>query len=270
MHTKILLSVLIILIGLFSCGAIWTIGWDSPSGEEGYITLGTMGTFGSELDDGYWTFSFWIKTTSSDQMALIGCREAAVGEINIRINTGSGGAGGGGYLQAYIADADGQYLRGGVNSDTGVSDGSWHHICVQISCPNDTIRFYVDGVRKTTTYGVQQDADRTLDFAKRSVYLLAYNNNGATANVYEQYSAEFAIFKAELSVQQIQSLASKKRTALQVGSPYAYWRMNEYTEAEDLDGDTIKDFSGNARHGTGVDYYNSGVNILGYTDSFTY
>lgn len=265
MHTKILLSILIIFIGLFSCGAIFFV-------EDGRVNMGTMGTFGSQLDDGYWTFSFWFKISATSQGSLFGCRSAGKGEFNIMVNTKSDLTAATGNVMAMIYDADGQRLRGGVNADLGYSDGLWHNVTIQISCPADTIRIYYDGVKQTVTYGRQEDVDRVLDF-NDDFWLGAYNNDGSWLYGFDGYISEVAFFKAELSAQCLQSLGARKRCAFQVGSPVYYWRLNEYTEGRDLDDVVIKDFTGN-NNGVGVDpdlgEIPTVLDITGYSDPIPY
>lgn len=266
MHTKVL--ILIILTGIISCGAVFVgdLADPVPADQTAYIEISSgFNAITDEFDDGYWTVSCWFNGTTTNQATLWGVRSAGNGEIFLKLNTSSGGVKNTGYIQFVVVDADGQTLRAGHNANAGYGDGNWHNVVVQFSCPADTVRFYLDGVRKATTYGAQQDCDNMKEF-NDNMGLGMKNDNGTGIHGFTNgYIAEYAFFKEELSLQKIESLAARKRCAMQVGQPYAYWKLNEFTEGQVLNTVQIKDFSGNNYYGTGVT-----TALLGYSDPITY
>lgn len=120
-------------------------------GTQNYVSLGTLGNFGSNLGNGFYC-SFQIKTT---QISLAEFGEFGGGStfFIIGFNETASGGNTSGALELDITAA-GQRLRGGVNSSPTViwNDGNVHAIVMTANFTTKTITIVIDGQSQTITY----------------------------------------------------------------------------------------------------------------------
>ena len=123
------------------------------------IDIGTLGDFGSELATKKPSFSMWLKSSVTGSIiSPAGFINAGVKTIiTIRLNLGT--AGNTGHIRVSMRDDDGNILQGEVRSNTGITDGSWHHLATGIDGPGDIVTIYVDGVAQSVTQATTQTPD---------------------------------------------------------------------------------------------------------------
>jgi len=173
---------------------------------DDYFDLGNLKDFASELNTHRPTVSYWINTTTSAQHWIFGTRNAAADtRFDHRINTTSAGAGSSGRLQLFIKDENGDDLIGGVDVDTGLNDGTWHHIALSAGPSSDVIAFYVDGISQAITYDQQDTPSSFANFTK-TLYLGGFNDGGAPLSPYVGNLLDFRIYNRVLTVDEVWQL----------------------------------------------------------------
>ena len=148
-------------------------------GSDDHIILTTLGDLGSNLADGV-TGSFWIKTTDTSQGWVFGTRNPSDGvRLDMRINTDPVTAANvTGEIQLFSQDEDTVQLFGGVNSDTGITDGFWHNIVFTIHFSTNTIQVFVDGVSQAIVYDLQNTPSNFVNWT-RNQFIGGFNDGGA-------------------------------------------------------------------------------------------
>jgi hypothetical protein len=136
-------------------------------GVNDYVNVGTLGSIGSILDNGLPTFSAWIKsdnrTTGFMPLGAMNTGGLDTG-IQLGINQDDQGNFNLGYISLYLRDENNQRLSGYVATNTGVTDGNWHHVAWIPNPPSTEIRIYLDGVRQAITYNHVQTPATTANF----------------------------------------------------------------------------------------------------------
>lgn len=192
-----------------------SLGFD---GANDVIDVGTLGNFASEMATNKPSLVFWIKTTSTATGWLFGVRNAASNEtrIDARINLNSAAGNVAGTFNVIMeADAVGQDLNGGVDIDTGVTDGQYHLVVVQFDGPNNIIRFFVDGISQPITYTFQTTPRVFTNFNK-SLFIGGFNDGGAPLSPYTGTMAMALIYNRLLVDNEITQLYT---------NPYAMWEL---------------------------------------------
>jgi len=177
-----------------------------------YVDVGAMGTYCNDVFNGT-TMAFWIKTTntaasfpagtvganSNDNFQVIlpsfnrnSAYTTATGNINFT-------------MQKRVTL--GKQLTAGVDYDTGITDGKWHHVTFVGIPASDTVHIYVDGVSQTITYNLQQLSalgDNWINCLV-SMRLVGANNNG-TAIAFPGSMDDVRIYNRALSANEVYSL----------------------------------------------------------------
>lgn len=118
--------------------------------------------FGSTMAEA--TISIWIKNpTTGIKNYIFSLFDTAQGDLAYEL-----------YIQEN--DLINVYLRGSTGSNQrtiakynvsalNLDDGDWHHLVVRQKASTNTIEFFIDGDKKTTTYDAQQPTDGFSDFS---------------------------------------------------------------------------------------------------------
>jgi len=120
-------------------------------GVDDYLTIGSMGTFGSQMNGGIWAMG-WIKVTDSSPMILLFCRDDALSQtLSIALNT-TADAVREGALSCLLSNTT--YGTLGAYADLNINDSIWHHVAILVDPSSTTISIWMDGeaVAVTTEY----------------------------------------------------------------------------------------------------------------------
>ncbi len=187
-------------------------GWNSSGkygnalwfdGVNDYVNMGTMGTFGSSLGSNK-SYSMWIKSSNTTSiMAISGVANLGfTTAIILRINANSAEVLSAGNIQLFSRDSSALELQGGVNTNTGITNGNWHHLVVNVQPSNNIISFFVDGAIKTTTYAKQNTPTNFSNF-NYGFYIGAWDNRGPAAQCFNGTMDEVRIYNRVLSNDEI-------------------------------------------------------------------
>ena len=133
--------------------------------DSDYVDVGNLGNFGSEMSVNKPSFECWIKSSNTtDRMHIMGLCNAPKATVMIRINANSYGDTHAGNIFWDLMDEDENILRCGINSNTGITDGDWHHLVCTWDTPNNIVLFYLDSVLQTSVYIWQQTPVNTINF----------------------------------------------------------------------------------------------------------
>jgi len=180
----------------------------SYNGTSSFTDIGTLGNFGSLLDTGTYTFSFWFNSTDTDALAAFGrLNTGATTLISIQFNRN--------YLNAYtvgdisisVRDEAGLIIVAG-SPQLGVFDGSWHFIVWVITPSSNTYLGYVDGAAMTITKNSASNLGTTANLGA-GFYIGAMNNRGTTSSFQTCFIDDFAIWDRALSEAEVQSLGQQ-------------------------------------------------------------
>lgn len=127
---------------------------------DDYFNVGTMGSFGSNLEAGF-SISFWIKTTSEANTFAFGTFNTGnVLVIDVRLNQNHDLGTEIGGLALVLRDDDGNKIYGGMTSANQTwRDGSWHHLVFTADGDNNTLTIWIDGNSQGISYNAQTTPD---------------------------------------------------------------------------------------------------------------
>ncbi len=181
-------------------GATWAGGGLSFDGND-YIDLGASSlTIGSSITTGV-TISMWLQTGDTSESSVFGHFKSNVGlNLQLKVNSDSGDGASVGSIFTLLDD-DGTAstrLSGGVDSDTGITDGNWHHISAVLDLAGNNIYIYIDGVSQSVIYA-QQNADTSHSNFSLNPYIGARNLNAAANEFFNGIIDEVMIFNFALT-----------------------------------------------------------------------
>ena len=156
------------------------IGSGFGDGDNVFVNFGTLGTLGSNLNDGV-TIAYWIKTidTAANVRIFGVVEELGVNDsafyITYNRNSSSSGK-----LEINVA-AGGLVLQKVTTSDISIDDGDFHLIIIDIRTSDNTVIVYVNSrsAEALTTSSAQNPT--MSDFGEDS-YMFALNNRGTDGN----------------------------------------------------------------------------------------
>jgi len=154
----------------------------SFDGTDDYITVGTMGNFGSELATNKPTFSCWVKSSVTNKVLSL-CGTANDGTtvlFDIKLNCYWDDTVAAGKIRVLLRDKDGKdgkAVNGYVDSNTGITNGNWHHLVVTIDGSNNAIQIILDGVSQSVTYYQKNTPSSFVNF-QYPMAIGARNNRG--------------------------------------------------------------------------------------------
>lgn len=237
---------------------------------DDYMNPGTMGNFGTGLDTNYLIVSMWIKSsTTANSMCVLGTFNTGTVtayQLVLNLSPADGTTVSAGKIYSQRRDDSGETYSGGVNSNTGITDGSWHHLLV--SHKNNSLAIWVDGTSKTiTTLGVQNaDVMSNFSFALTEG---GRNNRGTIDVLFGGDLDEIAVGSSTSTptAQEVATLASSrgKRIPLQFPNLFNgfFHALDSQPDGTSFDGDVDPDLTGHGNGSTGVD----GANNTGLTSS---
>jgi hypothetical protein len=174
-------------------------------GVDDYVDCGTLDTYGSELSTKAMTvFEGWIKSSVTDTVMMpIGISNNLDNTtIMLALNEGWPAGVSAGIIGVFLRDKDGLALTGKVNYNTGITDGDWHHLTVNINGPSDEVKVYVDTQLQTFTYDTQTTPVNVTDF-EFSWFIGANDGRGTANNFFGGLLDEIRIYDRALSQDEI-------------------------------------------------------------------
>jgi len=174
----------------------------------GFIDVGTMGNFGSTMDD--FSISTWIRSSyTAAHIAPLGALNSiTTTRFMVQLNRPTGVGTANGCIRVTLWDDDNSRLLAGVNTDTGITDGDWHHLVININKSNGTVTIYIDNVSQPITYRFSGTGTNFSDFAE-NLSLGAFNNAGTHEDFLSPdrynfgYLDDFRIMNRELTEAEI-------------------------------------------------------------------
>lgn len=143
-----------------------------------YVGVGTLGSFGSGMIRPF-TMAAWIHYTASQKQHIFGTRNSSSQtHLSLAVNSTSTDAESSGRINVSVKDESNVILQTGVDTDTGIRDGNWHHICAVVDAPNNDVAIYVDGVSQTVVFNVSDGPSNFGDFTSARFMMLGAFNNG--------------------------------------------------------------------------------------------
>ena len=113
------------------------------------------------------SISTWVRLNSTTSYYLCGSVNST-GSTNfaIGLNTNTNDANATGNCYLYLRDHDGLRLHFGMNEDTGIADGGWHHMVWQcnINVASASGDLWIDGVQKSIYTKYAQRVDNVTAF----------------------------------------------------------------------------------------------------------
>lgn len=202
------------------------------NGSIQFTTVGTMGNFGTNTDNVYINFSAWVKSSVTNANMNI-CGVANTGTVTLwrilvniaptDITTVSAGK-----ITVQRRDQDNIQRSGGVNANSGITDGTWHHIVVA-SGPTD-IFIWIDGVAQSITgFSGSGTADNMANWGF-GFYISGWNSRGTLTNPWNGSISDVYMWSGSAPTQsQVDILHNgPKGVGLQIlAINGGYWPMNE-------------------------------------------
>jgi len=234
---KILTGLLIMM--LVCCSAWAGVEFD---GTDDYVDCGSDASL--EVADNF-TISFWMKADTTGGWR--GMVQKGRDDVNDYFGVWLSGTTL--YFGTNKTDESANLLSGG-----SISTNIWYYITAVYDGINK--RVYTNGILAggPTAAGVG-NSSKNLSIG-RALGVSEYHDGQIT---------EVAIWNTVLSAQQIKNLANSRVKGLPLqferDNLMGYWPLDDEKSGTSGDGDTFRDLSGNANHGTGVD----GANNTGLT-----
>jgi len=186
-------------------GAAGRVGTAYSFDGNDYVDVGTLGNYGTDLDEKFWTMAMWVKTTTDGvRMCLFGNNEGTTFQIKFLINTDDDiGTLRVGRFVMVRKDNDNNIRTLAYTSDSGITDGEWHHIVWMLSKNSGQIFF--DGVElslSTISFGLADDMRNPTN----SVLAGAINNNGSPALYFTGSLDELGLWDRALTQAEVDAL----------------------------------------------------------------
>lgn len=258
----IILALLLLITNVSFAG----ITYDGTNGRTGVTT---MGSFGTGLDTNYFCISQYIKSsttgTSMATWGLLNTGSTTGLRVFVNLSPTDGTTVSSGKIYVYRRAEDGAVRAGGVNSNTGITNGSWHNLIVCMGSNSSPV-IYVDGVSQTITDLTSNNANNMANFGFEP-YISGYNSRGTLTNPFNGTITETAVWSSTAlpSAGDVTTLNTHTRGQPLLVSTLnglgGYWKMNDGTSGS-ANSASVADFSGNSNTGT-----NSSSGTTWYDDS---
>lgn len=145
-------------------------------GVQNYVSLGTMGNFGSNLGSGFYC-KFDIKTTSTAKVNF-GLYNNGLTCVIIAFNTNYiASANVANEINFVVYDDSNKQLAGGLSSPITFNDGNLHTIIITANFGTNTITISIDGNVGSIGYSKQQTPSNFHNFGQNFL-LGAFSQNG--------------------------------------------------------------------------------------------
>ena len=86
-----------------------------------------------------------------------------------------------GEVQLFVRSSPGNNLSGGLNFDSGITDGQWHNLIFAWDKAAGNINIHLDGASQSITYG-SQDTGTSWVTWQHPLHIGAFNRMGTTQN----------------------------------------------------------------------------------------
>lgn len=191
-------------------------------GAADYIDVGTMGTFGSGMSVNNTTVSAWVESSDTiNIMSMLGTFSTGPSTaLRLTVNEGSGGSANAGHIRTFVRDEDLEQRIYGVNSNTGVTDGSRHHL-VAVLFPDSEPKIYVDAVLQTVVSFDTDNTDNMADF-EFPLFFGATNTRGTVSQLWTGQKDEGQIHTTDRSADWIEEEVAATK------NPGTYWGVWEF------------------------------------------
>lgn len=169
-------------------------GFGFSVGNPDYIDVGSMGNFGSNMNNV--TITSWLYTGYPLAAPVVAAVNTGDGTtLLVHINADKDNNDAKGEITAVMKDQNGNMLQFTADYDTGISDGSWHLLVVIFQKSAGAGKIYIDNQNKSSTYNSQQTGT---DFTNFDNSLYIGRNAGANQNL-SAYIDVTGIFDKALS-----------------------------------------------------------------------
>lgn len=237
------------------------------NGDADYVNIGTMGSYGTGLDTNTFVFSAWIRSANTASiMSLLGTINTGNTtilqlQLNCDANT-SADTLGAGKIRLFRRDEDGFNFYGGVDTNSGITDGSPHHLVVLGD--NNGISMWIDGVSQTIATGTDTPGnvpDNMANF-EFAMDLGARNVRGTHGQFFIGNMSDVYIWRiannATFTQAEIDQLSKSrvKRIGLQIQPTLllgGYWPLDDVPSGTSIASASFVDMTGLGNNGTGVD-----------------
>ena len=173
-------------------------------GSNDFINIGTLGNFGTNLDTSTSTITCWVKSSTTTAilcvMGEVNTGPTTIFQLNLNLSPVDAVTIAAGKITVTRRDEDTISQIKGVNSNTGITNGNWHHL-VWVQSHN-SCQIWIDGINQTIYDFTTGLADNMANF-EFNMYIGAQNNRGTTANSVDGLMTEFAIFNDALTESEI-------------------------------------------------------------------
>jgi hypothetical protein len=170
-------------------------------GSAGHVSSTELGSFGSQLDDGF-SVEFWINTEET-RIRRQGFGSLANNGIVIDFNRKSDFSGEAGATNFFVRDSSNKDLNAHITAD--IYDGKWHHVAWVVDDPaSNQMQVYVDGALQSLNYGRTQSPSNFANFS-RPLGVGALIRGGGPENHLDGSFDEVAIYNRGLSEAEIRS-----------------------------------------------------------------
>ncbi len=254
-------SKIVVILNLFLFLSLNTsaFGGVDLDGTDGFVDIGTMGNFGTDLDTSHFIFSCWFNSSNTTQiMTLCGTtNDGSNTAIQVLLNTQNGSTVNAHDIRLFRRDEDAQARGFYFTYTDGVCDGNWHHIAVSMDDDSGYVA-YLDGVTKVGTATNSDIPDNMANF-QYAMYIGATNNRGVTVNPFDGEITDVSFFSKAgiLTIAQANELFTPRLKYVSINVSISsnlesYLPLNDLPEGTNINTATFKDRKG-TNDGTGSD-----------------
>ena len=213
------------------------------------VNCGTMASLGSGLDD--ITIEAWFKTSTTDAIQTIVSSVSSGGSdtsVLITLNTTTNYAVETGKWRFFVRDDDNTYTTAKINSNTGVTDGQWHHLVAMYNNVDDEWTVYIDNDRQIVSQSSQGSPDNFSNFVDD--FFIGVTLDPTYVLPFDGTIDEVAIYLSELTPAQIKTHYDYGIASVYFNIDTNEWKFRETGDNETnplpsiiKDGKTISDIT---------------------------
>lgn len=230
------------------------ITYDGTNGRTGVTT---MGSFGTGLDTNYFCISQYIKSsttgTAMGTWGFLNTGSTTGLRVFVNLSPTDGTTVSSGKIYVYRRDEAGAVRAGGVNSNTGITDGNWHNLVVCMGSNSSPV-IYIDGTSQTIFDLTTNNSNNMANFAFEP-NIGAINNRGPIASPFNGTITETAVWSStalpsagDITILNTHTIGQPLLVSTLNGLG-GYWKMNDGTSGS-ANSASVADFSGNSNTGT--------------------
>jgi hypothetical protein len=173
------------------------------NGSSDWVSVGTMGTFGSVTANSDFSIAFWMKTSDTSSLTSImgtynSSDDTVVQVAMNRSNTGdidyfASGSTGGGATRRWFTTTSG-----------GLNDGAWHHVVINVGSSVANSSVFVDSVSKSLDN--KDDDSPTFSDFQNPMTIGARNVRGSIGNAFDGVIDDMRIYSKILLQPEIDAI----------------------------------------------------------------